>query len=77
MVDTKKSMAIVEFNGTALLNVADATKLFELLCDAEYVEYSYSDKGYKRRKTDQYNAPALKVFTIADYATLALNEDTK
>jgi hypothetical protein len=73
MVDPKKPMAIVSFNGTALLNVADATKLFEMLCDAEYIEYSYSDSGYKRKGTDRHNSPTLTVFTTAEHATLALN----
>jgi hypothetical protein len=73
MVDPKKPMAIVSFNGTALLNVADATKLFEMLCNAEYVDYDWSNKGYKRKDSDKHNAPSLQVFTVADYATLALN----
>jgi len=73
MVDPKKPMAIVSFNGTALLNVADATKLFEMLCNAEYVEYSYSSSGYKYKGTDRHNAPTLSVFTVADHAALALN----
>jgi hypothetical protein len=73
MVDPKKPMAIVTFSGTALLNVADATKLFEMLCNAEYVEYSYSDKGYRRRDSDRHQAPTLTVFTVTDHASLALN----
>lgn len=74
MVDSKKPMAIVEFNGSVLLNISDATKLFELLCAGECIEYAYS-AGYKRKKDDRYTAPTLKAFTLTDYATLALNSE--
>ena len=77
MVDTKKPMAKVEFNGTILLNVADATKLFELLCVGEHIEYDYNSKGYKRKGVDKYGSPTLTVFTLTDYASLALNTETE
>jgi hypothetical protein len=73
MVDPKKPMALVHVEGLVLLNTEDAVKLFEILSRAEFVEYSYSDSGYKHRAHDRHTATNMRVFTIAEHATLALN----
>ena len=76
MIDTKKPMAIVEIPykcQTMVLNADDAYALFKVLCNADYIEYDYDKKGHKLVVAN--DRPSLKVFTIADYATLALNSE--
>lgn len=76
MVDSKKPMAIVEIPykcQTLILNADDAFSLFKTLCNAEFIEYDYDKKGH--RPVTSGDRPTLKVFSITDYATLALNSD--
>jgi hypothetical protein len=76
MVDPKKPMCVVNIPyqyGDILLNADDAYALFKLLCVAEPVKYDYGDHGYKRNDTT--DRPVLKVFTLTDFAKLALNSD--
>jgi hypothetical protein len=76
MVDHKKPMAIVEIPykcQTLILNADDAFALFKILCNAEFIEYDYNAKGHKHVVTN--DRPTLKVFSITDYATLALNSE--
>jgi hypothetical protein len=76
MIDTKKPMALVEIPykcQTLILNADDAFALFKIMCNAEFIEYDYNAKGHKPVVTN--DRPTLKAFTIADYATLALNTD--
>lgn len=74
-VDPKKPMALVDIGGgnAAVLNVDQASKLFNLLCEAEIVTYDWSASGYKRAKSDRHNEVMLKRFSPEDYAKLALN----
>lgn len=76
MVDSKKPMAVVNIPykyQDVLLNADDAYALFKILCNAEPVTYDYSAQGYKRNDTT--DRPALKAFTVTDYAQLALNSE--
>jgi hypothetical protein len=76
MVDHKKPMAIVEIPykcQTLILNADDAFALFKILCNAEFIEYDYNAKGHKHVVTN--DRPSLKVFSITDYAQLALNTE--
>jgi hypothetical protein len=73
MVDPKKPMALVQVDGLILLNAEDAVKVFEILCRAEFVEYSYSDSGYKHKYSDRHSTTNIRVFTTAEHAALALN----
>lgn len=76
MIDTKKPMAIMEIPykcQTLVLNADDAFALFKVLYNAEFIEYDYDKKGHKQVVSN--DRPTLKVFSIADYAQLALNSE--
>jgi len=76
MIDTKKPMAVIEIPykcQTLVLNADDAFALFKVMCNAEFIEYDYDKKGYKSVVSG--DRPTLKVFSLTDYATLALNSD--
>lgn len=76
MVDPKKPMAMVEIPykcQTLVLNADDAFALFKILCNANFVEYDYNKKSHKHVTSE--DRPTLKVFSITDYATLALNSE--
>ena len=78
MVDHKKPMAIVEIPykcQTLILNADDAFALFKILCNAEFIEYDYNAKGHKHVVTN--DRPTLKVFSLTDYAQLALNTESE
>ena len=74
MIDVKKPMAIVDIPykcQTLVLNADDAYALFKILCQADFIEYDYDKKGHKNVASNE--RPSLKVFSITDYAQLALN----
>jgi hypothetical protein len=78
MVNTDKPMCIITIPyqyGDILLNADDAYVLFNMLCKAEAMKYDYGDGAYKRNVTS--DRPTLKVFTLTDYAKLALNSDNE
>jgi hypothetical protein len=78
MIDTKKPMAIVDIPykcQTLILNADDAFALFKVLCNAEFIEYDYDKKGHKPVVAN--DRPTLRVFSITDYATLALNTESE
>lgn len=78
MIDPKKPMAIIEIPykcQTLVLNADDAFALFKVMCNAEFIEYDYDKKGHK--PVVGSDRPSLKVFSIADYAQLALNSDNE
>jgi hypothetical protein len=54
-----------------------AMELFPLLCQGEAVSYDWQDKTYKWQKPVRDYSCTVKQFTIAEYAQLALNEETK
>lgn len=64
--------AILELPNTVVLPLADALKLFELLSDAEQVDYDYADQGHKPAKYKR--DPSLKHMTIAQYAAMQLKD---
>ncbi len=62
---------------TSMVFPADvAMELFPLLCQGEAVTYDWSDKTHKRCKSRDYNC-TVKMFSLAEYAQLALNEEEK
>lgn len=70
-------MALLEFGGTSIVLPIDAaTQAFALLCQGEIVDYSWSDRVY-RRVTDPARAPMLKTFSLTQYAQLALEDTAK
>lgn len=74
MADKYEPKALLEFGGTSvLLPVEEAITAFKMLCAGECVQYSWEKKGYKRTKPDSHGSISLKMFSITDYASLALN----
>lgn len=66
--------ALLDIGGTSvLLPVDEAIAAFKMLCAGECVQYSWEKKGYKRVKPDSHSGVSLKMFSITDYASLALN----
>ena len=66
--------ALLEFGGTSMVLPANvAAQAFTLLCQGELVEYDWGNKAHKR-VTDPHRMPTLKVFTLSQYAALALEE---
>lgn len=66
--------ALLEFNSMSIVLPAEvAAQAFALLCHGEVVEYHWGDKRFKRN-TDPHRTPSLKVFTLAQYAALALED---
>jgi hypothetical protein len=65
--------ALLEFGSTAiLLPVDDAIMAFKMLCNGEPVRYNYGASGYKRESSSN-SGVSLKMFSVTDYASLALN----
>lgn len=66
--------ALLEFNSmSVVLPAGAAAQAFALMCQGEVVEYHWGDKRFKRI-TDPHRTPSLKVFTLAQYAALALED---
>lgn len=74
-VNPQEPMAIVSIgHGDILLNADDAYVLFKLLCcKAELLEYSWSDKTWKRKDRNNDGVASMKAFSMTDYAALSLN----
>lgn len=73
-VDPTEPMAVVSIPyGDVLLNADDAYALFKLMCKAQLIEYSWSDKCWKRKSNGDSGNASLKAFSVADYAALSLN----
>lgn len=66
--------ALLENVRSIVLPVDVAVQVFTLLCQGEPVTYDWQSKTH-RRVND--SAPSLKVFSIAEYATLHLEEPMK
>ncbi len=74
MAEQYEPKALLEFSGTSiLLPLDEAITAFKMLCHGEPVQYSWEKKGYKREKTGSSGGVSLKMFSVTDYATLALN----
>ena len=71
------SYCIIEIGASGLVLPTDvAMQLFPLLCQAEEVTYDWSSKRHTRTKREStVNNMALKQFTKAQYAELALDSD--
>lgn len=72
--------AVLEFNSRALImSPADAAIVFPILCRAELAkkDWAGSASGYVfRRSTDDGDVPTLKPFTVAQYATMNLEDES-
>ncbi len=66
--------AMLEGVGGVVLPADIAMQVFALLCQGESVEYDWSSKSHKRRKD---NPITLRMFSVAEYATLALSDEVK
>jgi hypothetical protein len=66
--------AMLENVNSVVLPVEIATQVFALLCQGEKVSYDWQTKTH-RLVTD--SMPTLKMFSIAEYATLHLEEPMK
>lgn len=68
---------IIELGGQGLVLPTDvAMQLFPLLCQAEEVTYDWNKQRYKRtQRQTSINSMAIKQFTTAQYAELALDSD--
>jgi hypothetical protein len=71
--DNPTTYAIIEVPQKVVLPADVAAQVFALLCRGEPVTYEYSTKSF-RRTADEYALPTLKVFTLSQYAALALEE---
>ncbi len=66
--------ALLEFGSiSVMLPVEDAITAFKVLCNGECVTYSWEKKGYLRAKPESHGGVSLKMFSVRDYATLALS----
>lgn len=72
----QQTYCIIEVPFAMVLPSDIAMELFPLLCHGEAVQYDWQDKTHKRAATDR-DVCTIKQFTIAQYAQLALNSDTK
>jgi len=72
--DNQSGFAMVEGAYAVVLPVEIAQQVFTLLCQGEKVSYDWQSKTYRRDREPQ-SQPALRMFSIADYATLSLNDD--
>jgi len=72
-----ETYCIIELGASGLVLPTDvAMQLFPLLCQAEEVTYDWTAQRYKRiQRQTSVNNMALKQFTTAQYAELALNSD--
>lgn len=66
--------AMLDGVGGVVLPVDIAVQVFTLICQGEPVEYDWSSKSHKRRKD---STVTLRMFSVAEYATLALNDEAK
>lgn len=71
------SYCIIELGGQGLVLPTDvAVQLFPLLCQAEEVTYDWTAQRYKRiKRQTSVNNMALRQFTTAQYAELALDSE--
>lgn len=66
--------ALLEFGGTSLvMPVDEAVAAFKMLCSGELVQYDWEKKGYKRCQPSSSGGVSMRMFTLTDYASLALN----
>ena len=73
-MQTTSGFAILEGANAVVLPVEIAQQVFTLLCQGEKVSYDWQSKTY-RREREMHSMPTLRMFSIADYATMSLNDD--
>lgn len=79
MESTKQTLpvqgyAMLENVGSVVLPVDLAMQVFELLCQGEKVSYDWQTKTHRLVNEGM---PSLRMFSIAEYATLHLEEPMK
>ena len=75
MGKAQQSYCLIDSIGTLVLPADIAMQLFPLLCQGEPVEYDWNTKAFKRKPQDTHSKLSLRQFTIAEYASLALDSD--
>lgn len=70
-----QSYCLIDNIGSMVFSAEVAMQLFPLLCQGEVVEYEWTKKTYKRKPQDMHSKITLRQFTIAEYASLALDSD--
>jgi len=73
----QQTYCIIDIPSSMVFPAEVAMELFPLLCQGESVSYDWQEKTYKRNKPTRDYSCAVKQFTIAEYAQLALNEEEK
>lgn len=73
-VDPQKPMALVNIPyGDVLLNADDAMEVFRVLCKSALVEYDWASQSHRLKTGGSNTGVQLRVFTLEEYAKLALN----
>ena len=65
--------ALISGTTNIVLPVDIAMQVFKILCKGEPIEYDWNTKTYKRRVSA--DVPTLQMFSVAQYATLSLEDD--
>lgn len=65
--------ALISGTNNIVLPVDMAIQVFGMLCKGEPIEYDWQSKSYKRRVSS--DMPTLQMFSVAQYATLSLEDD--
>jgi len=71
----QQSYCLIDSIGSMVFPAEVAMQLFPLLCQGESVEYDWNKKTFKRKPQDMHSKVSLRQFTIAEYASLALDSD--
>lgn len=74
MEQQPQGYALLENVSSVVLPVEIAMQVFTLLCQGEKVSYDWQTKTYR---IVNEGTPYLKMFSIAEYATLKLEEPMK
>lgn len=74
MAKQEQLMAIIEVDAALVLPYDLACKLFEFVCQATPVRYDWGSSSYKR-VTEPNSLPKMRMFTVAEFATMQLNDD--
>lgn len=72
IVESENGYAMVEGVSNVVLPVDVAMQVFALLCSGTKVKYDWQTKTHT---IDNEYLPTLRMFSIAEYATLQLSQD--
>jgi len=75
MSKAPQSYCLIDLPGNIVMPADIAMQVFPLLCQGEPVDYDWNKKTFKRKPQDMHNKLSLRQFTIAEYASLALDSD--